>query len=182
MPDWFYPVMLVVILAGYVFLFLQGRAAREATTALETQIDGLRRMLAEDRGALGTPRVPELPATDDFRSRLDDVQRLVAGHGAALERLAEAVERLEIRWDGASAGEAVSPGGSTTADLEAVARDFLIGEGCSSITFMGSAAVDEGVRIGLRALRGNEVRHGHVIVRDGRVVDAALEVPTTLFP
>lgn len=186
MPDWFYPLMLVVILAGYVFLFLQGRAARDQVAAMQAQVDDLRRALDRKDDAKPVAGAPEpVAASTAGDPRLDEIQRLVAGQSAALDRLAEGIERLEMRGESGSANgpqAPISAGPPRDGGPEEIARDFLIGEGFASITFTGSTETADGTRLAMRALRGNEVRHGHCIVRDGQVVDAALEVPTTLFP
>lgn len=180
MPDWFYPLMLVVILAGYVFLFIQGRATAGMLDAMERRLDSLESALrARVEPASGAPEVVESPV-DTVGPRLDELQRLLAGQGVAIERLAEAVEDGGPRPETPASARAPAP--ALLTDPEEIARTFLLGEGFSSIRFLGLDDAEEGVRIRIGALRGNEVRQGHVIVADGKVTDAVLEVPTSLFP
>ena len=174
MPDWFYALMLVVVVAAYVFLFIQGRRAAKVLDAMRGRTNALEAVL-RTLGDRATPGAPELAGagSDPVGGTLDDLQRVLADQGAVIERLTETLKRVEARLD---------PSPAAAGGPEDVARAYLATEGYSSIRVLGHAEVPEGTRVQVGGLRGDEVRHGHVIVANGGVVDATLEVPTTLFP
>jgi uncharacterized coiled-coil protein SlyX len=174
MPDWFYPLMLVVALAGCAFLFVQGRSTSRVLDAMRRRLDTIEATLREG-STRAMPEVAELAsaASDPDARTLDDLQGLLAEQATVIDRLTETLDRVEARLD-ASPTEAGGP--------EDVARAYLVTEGYTSIRILGCSEIPEGTRIQVGGLRGDEVRHGHVIVANGGVVDATLEVPTTLFP
>ena len=175
MSDWFFPLMLVAVLAVYVLLSLQGRRdAARVVDALRGRLEALEAALRESvAGAPSDGSEAAGPAPDPAGGILDALQRSLTDQGVAVERLSQALERVEARLDATP----TAAGGPKD-----IARAFLVTEGYSSIRVLEQSDVPEGVRVQVGGLRGDEVRHGHVVVANGRVVDATLEVPTTLFP
>lgn len=185
MPTWFYPLMLIVILAGYVFLFLQGRIARQALSDLMEEIARLRRELADLKTA--ATAAPPLPAPVDMgplqaaAARIEE--RLDAQAGDIQEFGALLVQALEEAGKPRTAPAALRAEEPPAAPSPSeVALRYLEEEGFSRSRILGEAAVDSGTRLLVRASFGDQERQGHVLVRDGRVVRAALEIPASFFP
>lgn len=194
MPEWFYPLMLVVILAGYVFLFIQGRIIRRSqeeilgdVDRLETAVRGLAER-PEPRAqampvAASIPPPPPAPALDagavaeELEPRIRQVLQSLDQQGEVLDLLRRMVE--DLQKDVRAAGARPAPANLSPEEL---ARHFLIGEGFSRIHLTGSDLRDGGIRFLVRAMRGDEVRQGHVMVKGDQVVDAALKAPSALFP
>lgn len=197
MPGWFFPVMLVVVLAGYVFLFIQGRMVRGGQQQLSAQLARLESALRELASrpvpapivAAAEPAEvhPELeaqppPSPEEIAAAIEPQIRTVveAIHEQALtlETLREMVALTEETVK--AAGER----GARLADLSAeeVARRFLLEEGFSRIHVTGSDAREGGTRFLVRAMRGDEVRTGHVLVRDSKIAEASMKAPSAIFP
>ncbi|MAG55311.1 MAG: hypothetical protein CMJ83_03385 [Planctomycetes bacterium] len=185
MPEWFYPLMLLVFLAGQVFLFLQGRAAGRAIERLHGRLYQLE-MLVKDEARAAAPTVAAeapLPASE-ILDRLDALKCGLDDHAGGIDVIADRIAELERRVasrPSAQPGTEPSEDSASSAPDE-IARKFLIGEGFSRIQVHGSDTTDDVVRLRVKAIRGDEVRQGHVSIQDGRVVDASMEVPTALFP
>ena len=79
MPDWFYPLMLVVALAGCAFLFVQGRSTSRVLDAMRRRLDTIEATLREG-STRAMPEVAELAsaASDPDARTLDDLQGLLA--------------------------------------------------------------------------------------------------------
>ncbi len=200
MTDWFEILLLVTLIAGYVFLFIQGRITRQSQLRLEQAFGETKRALAELQATASTIPQPAAPLAmpmveiPDLRPELellrDDLaqdRQVSAETRAAILRsegqlaaLAEVLEALpeKMRTDAPLAAPAAAPELSP----EEIARKFLLEEGFSRVHLVGSDLKDGGVRFLVRALRGEEVRSGYVMVKDGAVLDAGLKVPTAIFP
>jgi hypothetical protein len=190
MPESFYPLMLIVILAGYIFLFVQGRMVRRAQEDTLTQLarlDAALRDLATRSAAVQAPapaQMIEAPAgptaaeiREELEPRLRQILQMLDTQGDALEAVRQGL--AEVQQSVRASGARPAP-----ADLapEEIARRFLLEEGFSRIHITGSDVRDGGTRFLIRAMRGDEVRQGHVLVKAGKIADATLKAPSALFP
>jgi hypothetical protein len=176
--EWFWALLLVVLIAGYVFLFLQGRLLRAEFAELARGLADLRGAEARLREVLERKGPAEEPPPV-----LQELGPGLAALQAALERIQ--AEMLELRAAAARLLERPppeEPPAAPVAGPEEVARRHLLEEGFSRIQVTGSQQRGLDVRLLVRAFRGDQLRAGHVLVREGRVVEAALRVPTTAFP
>ncbi len=145
---------------------VSGRAARARLRDLRRQVLDLHERLDEQQ------RPP--PVDGALTAAVDELRERSEARQAALSRLAEDVRSLTDRDTRDRLAGARSP------------RDLAVGhlrdEGYASIEVTAEEDAAEGTRVRVRALFGDQVRYGHVSVRDGRVVAGDLKVPVTLFP
>jgi hypothetical protein len=192
MPIWFYPLMLVIILAGYVFLFLQGQLLRRGIAALEeglraqreqserlakAQADLLDRMQSHPRPSEALEQLPaEIAAAAEDQNR---------GHLALMERLDQLAETLAQHAE-LLTPKVIEPVTETAPARvqfpESVALEFLGREGFANVRVLGERHEAAGTRLLVSAHYGDQLRQGHVTVNEGRVVDASLKIPTSFFP
>ena len=87
MSDWFYPLMLVAVLAVYVLLSLQGRRdAARVVDALRGRLEALEAALRESgSGAPSDGSEAAGPAPDPAGGILDALQRSLTDQGVAVE-------------------------------------------------------------------------------------------------
>jgi hypothetical protein len=187
MPFWFYPLMLVIILAGYVFLFLQLRAMARARDVFA---ESLRRHLERIDLSLSRMLIHKPEGGESAAARDDELRRSLGALEERVERLGEAVSTAISEAESRAAGAGVaqsasameSPAPPRAETPESVARRFLLEEGFSAIHVLGREERDDGIRLRVRAMRGDQLRSGHVTLSGGSVLDASMEVPTSLFP
>lgn len=182
MPLWFYPLMLVIILAGYVFLFLQ---LRSLTRAQEGATESLRRHLERIDLSLSRMLIHKPAEAEAGGAQHEELRRALGVVEERLEGLAEAVSEAASRRENppeSSAVAAASARAPRPETPESVARRFLLEEGFSAIRVLGRDEREDATRLRVRAMRGDQLRSGHVTVRKDAVVEASMEVPTSLFP
>jgi hypothetical protein len=184
--------MLVIILAGYVFLFLQGKILRASLDDLRARLDRGEEA-AQRRSTTQVETVSALresiPVIQDDSEAWSRIFDAVDAQNRGLDALIERMNRLdEERADAVMAAPPHMPSlQSETAPAkvvypEAVALEFLVREGFGNVQIMGERPTEDGLKLLVTAHYGDQLRQGHVTVSDGRVTDVSLKIPTSFFP
>ena len=181
MPAWIYPLMLVITLAGYVFLFLQGRLIRRGQERLERRMDEWERALLKSHQSPAPPR-QEVVDLGPVLHQLEKLESQVAARFADLQQAQEMLALDAVAKVREIPSMEVESSGNPAHSPEDLARSFLRDEGFTNIVIHRAVEGSGGTRVLLRASRGAELRQGHVLIHDDKVTGASLEVPTSIFP
>jgi hypothetical protein len=198
MPDFIFPLILLITLAGFIFLFLQNRGlANEISLLRESAMVASRVPLPREPAAFPKDLAEQIAQISQLKAldaRITEVLAEVHGTSEALATFLEKLDRtsadslavLNNLVEEVARKEEARPEPDRAAGagmtLEEAVRDVLTKEGCTAVSIVGTEESGTEVRVTVRAKRGGFPEAGTVAFDSGVLKEVRLRPLTRMFP